>query len=124
MNQQPPKGIAPLLKNGPSVKTSRNILFVWVILSVMLSYSLDFECFLECENFTQSLCQVATDDLCAEPTIGSGAPPMVLPSLFSYQVDLVEIDSCVEFSVVKYPPPKSLAVILPVGLRAPPDQQA
>ena len=101
------------------MRVNLEIYFVWALLTVLLSYNLDLECFLETEGACQSVCQTAGDDLCKEPSIGS-SPPALLPPSLIFRIVPVEAVSEVTYRHVDLDLPRSQALKGTVGLRAPP----
>lgn len=102
------------------MKNRIHICLILLLLGLVQSYNLDLECFLADTSGCLQVCQTATEDVCAEPSVGS-APPIALPQRnfefeqFVYEIDCPKGDYSQTVSLSSSGPIK-----LPVGLRAPP----
>ena len=104
------------------VRVRFNIYFCFVLLGLLVSYNLDFECLFDPgENgVCQQVCEDSTNDICAEPSFGSPPAVALPPRPYTFQ-EFIE-QECVRPTLTEQesirPPRPNL--VSSVGLRAPP----
>lgn len=100
------------------VKSSRlNSLWFLALLMALLSYTLDFECVFS-DLACQQVCVQQNSDDCGQPTVGTAPIVLLLPLVFTFCHRVEEQPEPVVSRTEKVP--RTLAILVPIGLRAPP----